>query len=262
MSKMAVFRHYRRIWAIGAIRGNADKLVEMHRQLVGKFQPGDRLVYLGGFLGTGPENLRTIEEMLSFRRLVIAQPGMFAADVVFLRGQMEEMWHKLLQLQFAPNPKEILPWMLERGMDAVIAAYGGDIERGLAAARDGALTITRWTSTLRQAMQSHQGHWALLSHLHHAAHTEDNKLLFVHAGIDPKRDLQSQGDIFWWGCDGFERLAEEPFQTYAKVVRGHHTQDMQNFPYGLSIDGGCGLGGNLIALCLDAAGEISDHLEA
>ena len=34
--------------------------------------------------------------------------GTFLGDIVFLRGSQEEMWQKLLELQFAPNPREVL----------------------------------------------------------------------------------------------------------------------------------------------------------
>jgi serine/threonine protein phosphatase 1 len=35
------------------------------------------------------------------------------------------MWQKLLQLQFAPNPGELLHWMVQAGMETTIRAYGG-----------------------------------------------------------------------------------------------------------------------------------------
>ena len=64
------------------------------------------------------------------------------------------MWQKLLQLQFAPNPKEVLPWMLQQGVGTTITAYGGDPARASSAAREGAVAITRWTNSLRAAMQT------------------------------------------------------------------------------------------------------------
>ena len=47
-------------------------------------------------------------------------------DVVFLRGAQEEMFLKLLQLQTAPNPNEILLWMYEHGVNKTIDSYGLD----------------------------------------------------------------------------------------------------------------------------------------
>jgi len=60
------------------------------------------------------------------------------------------MWQKLLELQFAPNPREVLPWMLEHGVDKTLASYGVDPREGLAALPRGASWPSRaWTATLR-----------------------------------------------------------------------------------------------------------------
>src|SRR5271165_1084784 len=46
--------------------------------------------------------LTTLDELLDFRRRVLGRGGGAACDVAFLRGSQEEVWQKLLQLQFAP----------------------------------------------------------------------------------------------------------------------------------------------------------------
>ena len=45
------------------------------------------------------------------------------------------MWHKLLRLQFAMAPLDVLDWMLERGLAAIIEAYGASIAEGRIACR-------------------------------------------------------------------------------------------------------------------------------
>ena len=105
----------------------------------GSSSTGDRLVYLGNCLGHGAEVRGAIDELLGFRRQILARPGMFPFDIAYLRGAQEEMWQKLLQLQFAPNPREVLGWMLEHGVGATLSAYGGSIQQGIVAARDGPL---------------------------------------------------------------------------------------------------------------------------
>ena len=93
--------------------------------------PGDRLVYTGNMIGRGSAVRETMDELLSFRRALIAMPGMLADDVVYLRGAQEEMWQKLLQLQFAPIP----PWCCAgccAGRRATLVAYGGDPDQGMA----------------------------------------------------------------------------------------------------------------------------------
>src|SRR5260370_20415797 len=69
------------------------------------------------------------------------------------------------------------------------------------------------------AMNATPGHTTLFSTLRHAAMTQDGRLLFVHAGIDPARALQAQGDAFWWSAaDILEFTA--PFERFSRVIRG------------------------------------------
>src|SRR6516164_5982715 len=167
--KFAQLRDARRVWAVAAINGAAQRLIRLHDAISDRFQEGDRVVYLGNYIGYGDAVLATIDELLDFRRRVLSRQRGFACDVVFLRGAQEEMWQKLLQLQFAPNPREVLQWTVGAGMEPTIRAYGGDLRQGLAAARDSPRTIARWTSALRSTMNATPGHRALFSALRHAA---------------------------------------------------------------------------------------------
>src|ERR1700758_3849123 len=170
--KFAQLGDARRVWAIASINGAAQRLVRLHDTISNRFQEEDRIVYLGNYVGYGNAVLATIDELLNFRRRVLGRRRGFACDVVFLRGAQEEMWQKLLQLQFAPNPREVLHWMVGAGMEATVRAYGGDLQQGFAATRDGPRTITRWTGALRRVMNATPGHTTLFSALRHAAFTE------------------------------------------------------------------------------------------
>lgn len=251
---------------MGAIHGYADKLRALHDELITRIKPGDNLVYLGNFLGQGPDVTGTVEELLNFRRAFMAriENGFHVdtEDVVFLRGAQEEMWHKLLQIQFAPNPGEVLDWMFAQGVGATLRAYGASADDGRMSAREGAVALTQWTGRLRATMRERDGHNQLLSALKRAAYTSDNKLLFVSAGIDPSRPLSEQTDAFWWGGQNFGSL-ETPYGGFARVVRGY----AKNHPglaigaYTATIDGGPGEGGPLIAACFDSDGSLNDSLE-
>jgi len=259
----ATLRGGGRIWAVGAIRGECARLRSLHARLAAECKSGDQIIYLGDYLGHSAQVSGTIDELLLFRRAFIARPGVGLDDIVYLRGIQEEMWQKLLQLQFASAPVEVLGWMLEHGVGPTIAAYGGSIEEGMACARDGTLSLTRWTGQLRQAMRHCDGHATLLSVLKHAAFTDDNLLLFSHAGLDPRRPPSGQGDAFWWGSAGFATLAE-PYFGFKLVVRGadHRQSGVSVGPYVVTLDSNAGRGGPLTAACFGSDGNILQLIEA
>lgn len=260
--KFAQLRDARRIWAVSSIHGEVRRLARVHDLIGERFFRGDRLVYLGNYLGHGEDVAATLDELLDFRRRVLGRPHGFACDVVYLRGAQEEMWQKLLQLQFAPNPGEILSWMVRAGVEATVRAYGGDLRQGFAATRDGPRTITRWTSALRSAMNAREGHSTLFAALRHAAVT-DGGLVFVHAGIDPGRTLAVQGDAFWWSTADILELTE-PYGNFSRIVRGfdRDKRGVVETSYAVSVDAGAGRGGRLQAICIAADGQIVDVCEA
>lgn len=266
--KIAVLRHPQRVWAIGAAHGEAAKLARLHRDIAERYRYGDRLVYLGNVLGRGPDPAGAIDQVLAFRRAVIGTKGMFAGDVAILRGAQEEMWQKLLQLQLALNPVEVLSWMLDQGVAATLASYGGCAADGLAAARSGAPACARWTAALRDAVHGRGGHTHFLSALRRAAVTDPKDdsgaaLLFVAAGLDVSRPLAAQKDSYWWPTPGFERIGA-PYGDFARIIRGFDNKaaGLIEGLFTLSLDGGAGRGGQLLAVCLDAAGAVVETLEA
>jgi serine/threonine protein phosphatase 1 len=262
-SIFATLRGDSRVWAVAAIHGQADRLSALHRQLSQEFQPGDQIVYLGNYSGHGRAVRQSIDELLLFRRALLAREGVDCGDIVFLRGAQEEMWQKLLQLQFAPNPAEVLQWMVAHGIEPTIEAYGASVQEAMLAARDGTLSLTRWTSQLRQNLRACDGHATLMSVLRHAAFTENESLLFVHAGIDPQRPLSAQSDSFWWDGSGFASI-DQPYGDYRRIVRGYDRRHAgwQETPFTLSLDGGCGFGGELLAAQFGPDGTVLHLLKA
>jgi len=262
-TQFAQLRNARRVWAIATINGAAQRLIRLHDKISDRFQEGDRVVYLGNYIGYGDAVLATIDELLNFRRRVLGRQRGFACDVAFLRGAQEEMWQKLLQLQFAPNPGEVLQWMVGAGMEAAVRAYGGDLRQGFAVARDGPRTITRWTGALRGAMNASPGHTTLFSALRHAAISLDLSVLFVHAAVDPSRPLSAQGDAFWWGRDDILELRGS-FEGFRRVVRGIDREERSfiDRDFAVSLNGGIGGSGPLTAACFGAGGEVLELIEA
>ena len=261
--KFARLQGARRIWAVGSIHGEIDRLTRLHDRIAERFGDRDQIIYLGNYLGRGSGVAATVDELLDFRRRVLARRYGLSCDVTYLRGAQEEMWQKLLQLQFAPNPGEVLGWMVQQGVEATVQAYGGELRTGFAASRDGPRTLTRWTSSLRHAMNTAPGHTALFTSLRHAALTDDRQLLFVHAGVDPSRPLSGQRDAFWWGDRDIVDLTE-PFSGFRRVIRGFDRQQrgLVECEFAVSLDGGAGRGGKLLAAAFAPDGAVLEVLAA
>lgn len=258
----AVLRGVRRIWAVGSIHGEATKLKTLHAELRGLLEPRDGLVYLGNYLGYGPEIVETVDEIIAFRREFLSRPPYVdAADHVLLRGSQEEMWQRVLQLQFAVDPVEVMTWMGERGLAATLAAYAGESSVDILGQRAGPLTIAQWTGSVRDAMSQAPGHVAVMSALKRAAFTESESLLFVNAGVDTDRPVTDQSDSFWWAGRSFAEIAP-PYGAFKKIVRGfdpeHGGVGLEG--YTVTVDGGCGFGGALAAVCFAVNGEMQGQI--
>lgn len=261
--KFAVLRAARRVWAVGAVHSEVERLARLHEALWPRLEPGDRIVYLGNLIGRQSRVVETIDALLEFRRAFLAEPLSFVEDIVYLRGGQEEMWQKLLQLQFATAPLDVLGWMIDQGVGATLEAYGGSVEEARREANGGAISMSRWTGRLRTTMQAHEGHRSFFSALRRAAFTDDGGLLFVNAGLDPSRPLEAQFDSFWWGGRAFQRITD-PYGGYRRVVRGFAPRHpgIELGDYSGTVDGGCGLGGALMAGCFIPSGELVDSLSA
>jgi serine/threonine protein phosphatase 1 len=158
-----------------------------------------------------------------------------------------------------------LQWMLPRGVQATLTAYGGDARAGERAARAGTMALTRWTGKLRAAMKAQPGHIDLLGRLRSAAVSRDGTLLFVNTGLDPAKPLDAQQDLFWWHGAGFNAIdGTRGYGGFARVVRGFDPgqRGVTNARAKLSLDAGAGFGGPLVAACLDPAGNVVDRIEA
>lgn len=205
-ASIARLRDGARIWALGALAGDEAALKFLGDELMRRWQPGDRLVVLGNMLGEAGSPTRTLDRLLLLRRRLLARPGAEVEDFVFLRGALEEMWHKALQLQFAMTPLDVLDWMLARGLAATIEAYGHSVAEGRIACRNGPLAIARWTAGLRERQALQPGHADLMNSLARAALSCDGSVVFAAAGVDPTRPLDEQADAFWWSAQSDSSL--------------------------------------------------------
>ena len=139
-------------------------------------------------------------------------------DIVFLRGAQEEMFLKLLQLQTAPNPSDIIRWMFEHGVDKTIESYGFDKDEIVSISNQGTMSINRLTQSIKNVVSKNSAHNEYFLNLRHAAFSDTKKILFVNRGVDVSRPLSAQNDCFWWGYQNFS-LINKPYNSFLRIVR-------------------------------------------
>ena len=254
----------KRIFAISAIHGDISRLQPLHDKIFGHISAGDRIVYTGNYIGYGDHSVEVLDEILTFRRAVLAKPAIIPSDLVYLRGSQEEMWQKLLQMQFAPNPLKTYMWMLGNGLSSTLQSYGFCQHEGLQACQQGMVGLMQWTSKLRSAFKARPGHDVFATHLVRAAYmpqSSDYPMLFVNAGIDVEKPLEEQGDNFWWSHSKFNEISE-PYKPFQKIIRGYDPTH-KGVEYNCTkatIDGGCGFGGQLVCAVFNNGGTVLDTL--
>lgn len=215
---------FRRVWLIGNACGDARRLESLHHMVLHNFAAGDRVIHLGNLIGghsPHSDAVASINQFLRFRIQCLARVGVIPDDIICLRGAQEEMWQRLLQLQFAASPAEVLQWLRAQGVESTLRSYGHDLKHGEAACRAGTTVISRWTTTLRDSLRQHDGHERWFSSLKRAAfyHGTAGNLLCVAAGITPEKPMTAQGDSFWWDTAGFDRVVL-PWQDFTLLIRG------------------------------------------
>ena len=262
-SRYGILKNARRIWAIGSIHGELEDLRIVHKKLISKFRRGDKLVYLGNYFGDSKHNKETLDELLMARRKIMSLPEVFMPeDFFYLRGAREEMFFKLLQLHFAPNPALVMEWLLDHGMGSSLAAYGETESAARTIVRHGTVALTKWTTGIKRQIQNCPGHIDFTNSLKRACVTEDGALLFVHASVDTTRPLTMQKDQFWWDNGNFNEIKNK-FSDFSKVIRGYdhlNSGIVLNKDYIASIDGGCGRSGKLHAVCFTPDGIKHDEI--
>jgi serine/threonine protein phosphatase 1 len=264
--------HPDRIWVISAVHGQLPRLTRIHAALAEKFAPGDKVVYTGNYLcGPDARPLQTLDALLGFREELLSVPSVEQGDIVHLRGIQEELFSKLLQLQFAQNAEQVVEWVSRHhpDMDCLLAACGTSLGEASRISREGILCLTKWSNAIKARMREHgEAYEHFFTHLRRAAFTDyresnDNNLLFVHAGLNPHLPLASQGDSFWWASRHFNEI-EERYAPFRAVIRGHDPE-RKGIHVGkatISLDGGCGFGGKLVLAQMSNTGEVLELIAA
>ncbi len=212
-----------KIWAIGSIHSNIKSFNSIKKFILNKFEASDKLIFLGNIIGLGDNSKETLSSVIDLRFSLMAKFKLKPDSVIFLRGAQEEMFSKLLQLQLAPNPTEIVEWMFDHGVDKTVKSYGFSKDEVKNVASSGTINISKWTINLNSVLQNTPGHSQYFLNLKHAAYSYTKKILFVNRGVDITRPLSAQNDCFWWGFQNFSQI-QQPYNTFLKIVRGYESE--------------------------------------
>ena len=212
------------IWAIGSIHSHLKSFELIKNHILKNFTNGDKVVFLGNVIGFGDKSKETLTSIIQMRNYLLSKFILQPEDIVFLRGAQEEMFLKLLQLQTAPNPSDIIKWMFEHGVDKTIESYGFDKDEIVSISNQGTMSINRLTQSIKNVVNKNSAHNEYFLNLRHAAFSDTKKILFVNRGVDVSRPLSAQNDCFWWGYQNFSKL-EQPYKTFVRIVRGYESSN-------------------------------------
>ncbi len=216
-----------RIWAIGSIHSNVKSFNSIKKFITENFRENDKIIFLGNVIGLGEYSKEAITSVVNLRFELMSKFKLKPREIIFLRGAQEEMFNKILQLQIAPNPLEIISWIFEHGVDKTLESYGFSRKEVLSVASSGTVSLSKWTSKLNKSIIQNPGHKEYFLNLKHAAYSSSKKILFVNRGVDITRPLSAQNDCFWWGYQNFSTV-KKPYKTFVRIVRGYESAHNNN----------------------------------
>ena len=227
ISNFVEIKKSNKLWAIGSIHSNLKSFNSIKNFILNNFDSNDKLIFLGNIIGLGENPKETLSSVIELRFNLMSKFKLKPESIIFLRGAQEEMFSKLLQLQLAPNPSEIVEWMFDHGVNQTVESHGFSNDEVKSIASAGTIKISKWTASLNKALQMNPGHTQYFLSLKHAAYSHTKKILFVNRGVDITRPLSAQNDCFWWGFQNFSKI-QEPYKTFLRIVRGYESKHSNN----------------------------------
>ena len=199
-----------RTLAIGDIHGCNTALTNLLQ--VARLRREDRIIFLGDYIDRGPSSKDVLETLINLQK---------SSSPVFLRGN-----HEVMILDARNDPVKNDLWQSCGGAETLFS-YGANY-------RNDSVVIP-------------DGHWAFLEQTQRFFETETH--IFVHACLDPDRDMADQEDwfLFW---EFFSKI--RPHKSGKRIVCGHTQQRLgiiQDAGYAVCIDTAAAYGGWLT--CLD-----------
>jgi len=197
------------IYAVGDIHGRKDLLDKLMSSILADFAESKaqvsfplagRIVFLGDYIDRGPDSCGVISALLSLNT-----PGI---DINCLKGN-----HEAVMLSVLENPSVFRNWLRHGGVETLIS-YGVTVDPN---AEPDALEVARQTFSKNFP----EDHRIFLENL--PSYHERAPLFFVHAGVDPEKPLNMQGDDdYLWIREAF-LSSRKPLESI--IVHGHTPQD-------------------------------------
>ncbi len=222
-------------FAIGDIHGEAGMLAELHGAILDRaaFEGGRaRIVHLGDYVDRGPDSRGVIERIMA---LEARGKATGAFDVISLLGNHEDMMLRQLAGGSSIN-REM--WM-NGGGEATIRSYVGKKDE---------------EAFVREFPEAHRTWLSALPTLYH---NQEQKLAFVHAGIEPAVFPDCETEVrLWTRSSRFMNEMSWPDRPELKgltVVHGHTPTPSRQPDLGfrrINIDTGACFGGPLTAVML------------
>lgn len=175
-----------KLFAIGDVHGYHDRLTTLLERI--PYSPeSDTLVFLGDLINKGPDSFKVVELVCELSK---------KGRVVSLLGNHE---HLLLEYQASVDSK-LIPYLRELGIESTLESYGrSNLSR--------IPNLSFMPEHHRKLFHSLVPYW------------ETESFIFVHAGMDPKVELQDQSLFQLTGMRDFHLAKEDLLQK--TVVFGH-----------------------------------------
>ena len=224
------------LFSIGDIHGCLKELVSLQKKILqypGFKKENDLIIYLGDYIDRGSHSKGVIQQILKLQKENIKS--------IFLMGN-----HEQIMFDFLFNKVNNLKLWINLGADKTFKSYDIELAKFI---KDGfeSPDIENLRKLFAEVMpKEHQDFFKSLELSY-----STGKYLFVHAGIDPNKDLKDQDkmDFLWSRSDQF---FDKNFKFKQIIVHGHTPEkEVVNFPYRINIDTGCFFSGKLSCVCLN-----------
>lgn len=223
-----------RIYAVGDVHGRVDllnRILELIARDVATHDDGRaaKIVFLGDYIDRGDNSREVLDVLMGVRE------ELPESHLQFLTGN-----HEAAVISFLSDPSGKAEWLRYGGLQTLLS-YGVAPPSSNPEPQD----LVAVADSLRAAMGPHLEFLVSLKPMY-----QSGDVIFIHAGLDPNRDLANQtDDATLWGRSDFVDMGGFPG---VRVIHGHYdAREVVNTPKRVCVDTGAYYSGRLTAIRLD-----------